>query len=513
VTRDPKILPRFVRAAPVLAAAAAAALALPGVRLPFLSDDWHLVASVARWPPPATPYEYVRPLYMGTYWLDRALWGPSPALFHLTNLLLLALCAALVVIVVRRLTGDGAIAGATGLLFALHPYHVENAAWIAVRGDPLYSLFVLASLWAYDRWRANRRGIPVAALACFAAALLAKETAVVLLPLFAVLAVVDPARRPDRAERIRGLAPFAAVATAHLLVVRPLLLAGGPGRSLTPGAGIAWLKHALGFAVAAVVPVDGEILAAHPFLCGGAAALGLGVLVVLALLHGRGRLPRFTLAAAAVFAVLLAPSIVGFQERYLYLPAAASCLLLASLLRAQRRAVMIVGTAALVLGWTYGCIRHWENWSEAASASRALVDDLVTASRDPDTQEIVIANVPFRIRGGSVAGDFQSALAFSGGRAIPVHGVAYVSYPSATDDFIAIVDRARGVAPDPSLVTLVVPNRPFSHYVGPLPPSESAYGSVSIVDSDEGSHVSIRLHRAPGRAVFTWTNGRLKRRL
>src|SRR5436309_2453840 len=43
-------------------------------------------------------------------------------------------------------------------------------------------------------------------------------------------------------------------------------------------------------------------------------------------------LTRLVFGAAAVFGVLLLPSIVGFQERYLYLPAAASCLVLAALI-------------------------------------------------------------------------------------------------------------------------------------------------------------------------------------
>lgn len=506
---------RSAWAGPLLAALGATAAALPGLGFPFLSDDWHLVASVEHGIP-ATPYEYFRPLYMATYWLDRALWGASPFFFHLTNLLLLAACAALVVVVVRRLTGDPALAGATGFLFALHPYHVENAAWIAVRGDPLYSILVLLSLLAYDRWRGKGRSIPVGALLLFAAALLAKETAIVLVPLLIVLALVDPSRRPSRAEILRGLLPMAVVGAAHLFVLRPLVLAG-PGRTLTPGSGFGWIKHAFGFAVAAVIPVDGEILAAHPFVYGGVAALAVGVLVALALESG-GRLPRFVAAAAAVFAVLLIPSIVGFQERYLYLPGAASCLMLASLLRAQRRSVAIVVTMALVSLWVTGCFVHWRNWGEAAKASRALVADLVTASRDPATQEIVIANVPFRVRGGSVAGTFSDALIVSGARAIPVHGLAYVSYPSATEDSIAYVDFAQGVKPPPGWLALAIYERPFAHFVGPQPlspekPVVSPYGAVGWGNlSHDGSiSVFVEVKESPGRAAYAWHRGRLLR--
>ena len=39
---------------------------------------------------PTSPYDYFRPLYMASFWVDRRLWGPSPFFFHLTNLLLIA---------------------------------------------------------------------------------------------------------------------------------------------------------------------------------------------------------------------------------------------------------------------------------------------------------------------------------------------------------------------------------------------------------------------------------------
>ena len=515
-------------AAPLVAGGVAAAAALPGLRFPFLSDDWHLVASVAHGVP-MTPYEYFRPLYMASYWLDRALWGTSPFSFHLTNLMLLAACATLVVVVARRLTGDAVLAAATGLLFAIHPYHVENAAWIAVRGDPLYSIFVLLALLAYDRWRGEKRGIPFAALVLLALALLAKETAIVFLPLLAALAVVDPARRPDRRELVRGMLPLGIVGAAHLFVLRPLVLEG-PGRTLTPGGWLSWVKHAVGFSVASVVPVDGEFLAARPFLYGAWAALIVGLLVVLALARGRGRLPRFVLGAAVVFAVLLAPSIIGFQERYLYLPAAASCLALAALIRSQPR--VVAGAAgALVLGlWGWGCVDHWLNWAEAAKASRALVADLVTASREPETQEIVIVNVPFRVRGGSVAGDFSAALLVSGGRPIPVRGLAYVSYPTASDVELTYPDDHSGPienGPWGAEVYFQVHEGPFSHFVGPRSPpvvldrpgrvsgpiesSRAPFGEVTWAASRELLVVRVDAANDHSRAAYIWNKERLNR--
>src|SRR5262249_53067561 len=199
---------------------------------------------------------------------------------------------------------------------------------------------------------------------------------------------------------------------------------------------------------------------------------------------------------------------------------AASCLMLAALLRAQRRPVMTVATTLLVAGWTYGCVRHWLNWGEAAKASRALVADLVEASRDPATQEIVIANVPFRVRGGSVAGDFSAALVVAGGRPIPVRGLAYVSYPSARDDFISDVEFVRGKEPPPGWLALSIWKAPFAHFVGPRPASseqrvESPYGWVrwGTLPSDDAISVSVFLEvkGSPGRAAYAWSRGCLVR--
>src|SRR2546427_3920237 len=139
---------------PTLAAMLAAVAGLPGLWLPFLADDWAHLAAVAGGLALRTPFGYYRPLCMIIYWLDRLVWGLSPSLFHLTNLVLIGASAALVVVLIRRYTGDPALAGAAGILFSLHPYHIESAAWIAALADPLFSLLFLGAALAYDRWRA-----------------------------------------------------------------------------------------------------------------------------------------------------------------------------------------------------------------------------------------------------------------------------------------------------------------------------------------------------------------------
>ncbi len=498
---------------PVLAALLAGAASLPGLWLPFLSDDWAQLAAVVSGPTYRTPFADFRPLFMASLWADLKLWGPSPVPFHFVNLALVAVAAALVAVLLRRYTGDAALSSIAALLFALHPYHVENAAWVAARADPLCSVpFLLAAL-AYDRWRTWSGGIPVLAIVLFEAALMAKETAVALPMLLILLGLVDRTRRPPPREWLQGHFPMVLVGALHFLVLRPWAL-GGPGRTLLAGIRTGWIKNESGLGAAAVLPLDVEILAARPVLCGGLAILVAGGLALIARRRS-GRIPRLALAAAAAFAVLAAPSAVGFQERYLFLPAAASAAALASLLRSVRGRLAWVLGGALTAGWLLGWGAQWAGWREAGVAGQRLVDDLLRISQRPGVREIVIANQPFRIHGGSVAGDFGSALLLSGGRPVAVRAAAYVSYPFFEAD---LLDGPAGIAilrpPPVAEVRLRITDAPFCHYVGPSPSKadgvvDTPFGTIAF-DGRGGVRIKVLPDPERGRVAYAWVKGGLQ---
>ncbi|MEN6533868.1 MAG: O-GlcNAc transferase, partial [Bryobacteraceae bacterium] len=79
------------------------------------------------------------PLLHSAFWLEHQLWGDALLGYHLTNVLLHALAACLVVLIARRLS----IAGAwlAGLVFALHPVCVEAVAWISEQKSTLSAVF------------------------------------------------------------------------------------------------------------------------------------------------------------------------------------------------------------------------------------------------------------------------------------------------------------------------------------------------------------------------------------
>ena len=155
---------------PCSSALIAIVAAAPGLAMPFISDDWINLGAVSERLPLRTPFDYFRPLYLASYWAELHVWGMRPAVFHLTNLVLMGACAALIVLVVRRFTGDPRWGTAAGILFALHPFHVENAAWIAARADSASAAWALVALLAYERWSRRDRGIPLGAIVAFEAA-------------------------------------------------------------------------------------------------------------------------------------------------------------------------------------------------------------------------------------------------------------------------------------------------------------------------------------------------------
>jgi hypothetical protein len=130
--------------------------------------------------------------------------GLDPAAHHLTNVVLHAANAALLLLVLARATGRLAPSALVAWLFAVHPLHVESVAWVAERKDVLSTFFGLVALvgWlSYVRTPTRRRYIPVAL--SFAASLMAKPM-LVTLPVLLLLLDWWPLGRIERV-RDRGV--------------------------------------------------------------------------------------------------------------------------------------------------------------------------------------------------------------------------------------------------------------------------------------------------------------------
>ena len=87
------------------------------------------------------------PLLHSAFWVEHRLWGDAMPGYHLTNVVLHALSACLLVAIVKYLRLPGA--WLAGFLFALHPVCVEAVAWISEQKSTLSAVFYLASALCY----------------------------------------------------------------------------------------------------------------------------------------------------------------------------------------------------------------------------------------------------------------------------------------------------------------------------------------------------------------------------
>ncbi len=115
--------------------------------------------------------------------------GTAPGPHHLANAIIHAANAALLFLLLFRLTNAPWRSAVVAAIFAWHPLRVESVAWIAERKDVLCGFFFLLSLLAYVRFAKKRAGSQRApwrtmdfnvSLLMFALALLSKPMAVTL---------------------------------------------------------------------------------------------------------------------------------------------------------------------------------------------------------------------------------------------------------------------------------------------------------------------------------------------
>jgi tetratricopeptide (TPR) repeat protein len=163
-----------------------------------------------------------RPLVLASYAVNYAMHGLSTSGYTALNIALHAAVSLLVFTLVRGIGGSLAVAGLAGIAFAVHPVHTEAVTAIAGRTELLAAFFFLLAIhfhrWAPGAGRAAI-GYRVAAVACFACALLSKESAVTLL---LVLPVMD-ALFPVKGSNEQPALPRSRVLTDYLPLVAAAL--------------------------------------------------------------------------------------------------------------------------------------------------------------------------------------------------------------------------------------------------------------------------------------------------
>ncbi len=172
------------------------------------ASPWRVFAT-PYWPPEYFRNNLYRPLPVLTYVLDWRLGGA--AWFHAVNLLWHAGAAMGVTALATRLAGARA-ALVAGLLFAVHPVHVEAIAGVIGRAELMAGVLATLSVWAALTGRCAAWS-----LGAFAAAMFCKENAAVV-PALVVWGWVLGIGRPERRRLVVLVAGWAVVVVAWALV-------------------------------------------------------------------------------------------------------------------------------------------------------------------------------------------------------------------------------------------------------------------------------------------------------
>lgn len=143
--------------------------------------------------------------------------GLNPLPYHIVNIVVHLINCILVFSFLLLLTKNISVAFITGLLFGIHPLHVESVAWISELKDVLYTLFYLAGLLSYLTYiRSRRSKFYIYTLFLFLLSLLSKSMAMTF-PL--VLLLMDYYEgRKGFAQTIKEKIPFLAVSIIFGLI-------------------------------------------------------------------------------------------------------------------------------------------------------------------------------------------------------------------------------------------------------------------------------------------------------
>ena len=411
----------------------------------FISDDFELVGGALEGGLPFTWGRehggFFRPVFILSFYSDGAVWGSRPVGFHLTNLALHASNAFLVFLLTRALLRAGRpgaeeerrsvrVAFVAGLIFLLHPSHTEAVTWVSGRVDLLAAFFFLLSAVTYvSRAGGGKTGVSVFALASFALALLAKESAA-FLPLAVFVVAVYLGGGGGRAGRLkRGLkeaAPFFALlgvyVAARAFVLGELVGGYGAAQHLNFTHSVI-ASQLLRFSLRAVFP--SVVLRGLPFLesralspvlivLGACAVLSAALLLrraeARAALFDFARRHTFPWLMVLLFACALLPvinlriNVFDTQgERFLYLPSAFSAAALAYLCSRTRagrlNALRAAALACLLVFYAASLWATNRNWGEAARLSQSIIEELAAQS---ERDAVLLLNAPDNLRGAYV---------------------------------------------------------------------------------------------------------------
>ena len=378
----------------------------------FTSDVWsHVLGRVSN---------YYRPVFMTWLMLNAKLFGADRMFWHLSAIALHLAATALLYLIARKLLRDDMAAGVAALLFGIHPVHIEAVAWVSGATESLFATLAFGALLCHMRWReapaVTAARWRAASVILFAAAMFAKETALILPVLFFAYEwlFAPGAASSGRLRRVVWvLLPQAAVIFLYLgLRITALHQLSPAGAAWTPAMIVGTIPLALAFYLRQLLlPVQLSLFYPWPPVANpGFTNFSIPFLIVVAIaaaLFAISRRSRVAAFASLLLALPILPvlnlrafSVDDFlHDRYLYVSAAGLSILLVMAWQHLPAGSLRLAVAAVVClffaGVTLYSSRMWKDnlalYSRAievapgnAMAQMYLGDELLKRNRPAD---------------------------------------------------------------------------------------------------------------------------------
>lgn len=332
-----------------------------------------------------------RPLAVATYAIDWMVGAAS--WFHLVNMLWHVAATLLVAMLARRWAGNAA-AFVAGVLFAIHPVHVEAVANVVGRNELMAAVFALLAVYA-----ALEHEQVLWSAGAFACGLLSKENAVVTPALIAFAWLLRLRPLPATRRLAWFVVSWAIVGIAYIAVRYVVFQGYGPGIvavapvfngatpltvRLTAVTALSDVARLLVFPLHLQADYSPAERTAVTSLADARFLLGIAVvaiwLTLLVRAWRRGRILEayglgWIAIAYAPVANILFPIGVLVAERTLYLPSVGLALTAGGLLRHLRgRSLALVTGGLFALGGARTALRV-PVWRDNLHAARSLLDD------------------------------------------------------------------------------------------------------------------------------------------
>ena len=277
-----------------------------------------------------------RPIVTLSIFIDFLIFHLNSWGYHLTNLILYALCAILISLTTLEATGRmGNRAGAlpaiwAGLLFCVYPLHAESVSWIIGRVDIIATLFYIGSLFLFLRYRLTGvKRLSVWSLIAFVLALASKEIAISLpVAIFAYAMHIKSGPIGARLKSaIISTLPYLAVLVAFA-IVRTLILGTAIGGYDNKPMGLSTLKSLAVFAdreslMHILAPVSQEYLPIKQMLPLGATLFAMPFVIFAASLllmvdKNKALIARYAFLVASNLGLAILALVPAFQIWHIY---------------------------------------------------------------------------------------------------------------------------------------------------------------------------------------------------